>query len=251
MPANRIPIPPGLVDALRKAQRVTVLTGAGVSAESNIPTFRDAMTGLWARYQPEELATPEAFQRDPKLVWEWYQWRRGLVAGANPNPGHYALVALAQKVPDLTLVTQNVDGLHQRAGSKAVLELHGNLARSKCFEENRVVESWPETDEVPPRCPACGGRLRPDVVWFGEGLPPEILRQAAQAAARSDLFFSVGTSAVVFPAASLIYETMRRGGLTVEINPQATEQTSQVSFALSGPSGEVLPDLVQAAWGDC
>lgn len=248
MASNRSSIPPRLVEVLRQAHRVTVLTGAGVSAESRIPTFRDAMTGLWARYKPEELATPEAFQRDPKLVWEWYQWRRDLVSGASPNPGHYALVTMQQKIAELTLVTQNVDGLHHRAGSSAVLELHGNLARCKCFEEDRVLESWPETDEVPPRCPNCGGRLRPDVVWFGESLPPDTLRRAALAAASCDLFFSIGTSAVVFPAASLIYQAMRAGAVTVEINPRATEQTAQVTYALAGPSGELLPELVRAAW---
>jgi len=155
-------IPAGLIEALRKARHVAVLTGAGVSAESGVPTFRDAQTGLWAKYSPEELATPEAFLRNPQRVWEWYEWRRGLVTEVTPNPGHRALVEIEKRVPQFTLITQNVDGLHQRAGSRGVIELHGNIARTVCSEEGTLVEDRAETDDVPSRCPNCGGLVRPD-----------------------------------------------------------------------------------------
>ncbi len=240
-------LPAALVAKLRQARSVTVLTGAGVSAESGIPTFRDAMTGIWARFRPEELATPQAFAADPRRVWEWYAWRRGLVAGAMPNPGHYALAQLQDRL-ELRLITQNVDGLHQLAGSRTVVELHGNIARTKCSREHRVVADWPQTDAVPPPCPHCGAHLRPDVVWFNESLPEQALHDAIQAARTCELFFSVGTSALVQPAASLIYEAMRQGATTVEINPVETPQSGQVDFALSGPSGQILPALLAAAW---
>jgi NAD-dependent deacetylase len=248
MTSGDFPIPDELVTVLRQAQHVAVLTGAGTSAESGVPTFREAQTGLWAQYDPEELATPQAFRRNPRLVWEWYEWRRGLVAQAEPNPGHWALAALARHVPQLTLITQNVDGLHQRAGSENVIELHGNIMRTKCFDDGRIVTQWPETDEIPPRCPRCGGLLRPDVVWFGEGLPVGALATAVTAAQSCDIFFSIGTSALVQPAASLPVHALRNGRITVEINPQPTPITRQMKFVLTGPSGQILPALLAAAW---
>ena len=248
MSAQGLIIPDELVKALHQAQHVAVLTGAGISAESGVPTFREAQTGLWAQYDPEELATPQAFRRNPRLVWEWYEWRRQLVAKAEPNPGHLALAMLAKHVPQLTLITQNVDGLHQRAGSENVIELHGNIRRTKCFENGHIVTNWPETDELPPRCPRCDSLLRPDVVWFGEGLPIDALETAVTAAHTCDIFFSVGTSALVQPAASLPLQAKRNGRVTVEINPQPTPITRQMSFVLSGPSGVVLPALLAAAW---
>ncbi len=166
-----VTIPDALIDRLATAKCVSVLTGAGVSAESGVPTFRDAQTGLWAQYRPEDIATPDAFRRDPRLVWEWYEWRRQLVANAKPNPGHFALVELEKLFPQFHLITQNVDGLHQRAGSAAVVELHGNITRTKCFDEDTVVSFWTDTVNVPPKCPRCGGLLRPDVVWFEEAMP--------------------------------------------------------------------------------
>ncbi len=245
--AAEFPIPGSLVEALAGARRIVAMTGAGVSAESDIPTFRDAMTGLWARFRPEDLATPEAFARNPKLVWDWYQWRRELVAAAKPNPGHHALVDMAALFPDFLLVTQNVDGLHQRAGSRDVVELHGNIAKIKRVGDGATVESWADPDDgQSPRCAETGALLRPDVVWFGEALPRQALARAAEAAAGCDAFFSIGTSAMVYPAAALIYEAMGAGAITVEVNPNATAQSAEVSFSLQGPAGSVLPALAQA-----
>ncbi len=243
---NLFDIDPGLIEALRAADSVAVLTGAGISAESKIPTFREAMTGLWAKYDPTELATPQAFARDPKLVWDWYQWRRDLVADAEPNPGHRALAQMEKLFDEFLLITQNVDSLHQRAGSTKLVELHGNIARTKCSQDGRVVASWPETDQTPPPCPHCGALLRPDVVWFGESLPGHALTGAMKAASNCDVFFSVGTSAVVEPAASLIYYAMNNRAVTVEVNPNPTAQANMVTYALAGPSGEVLPQLLAA-----
>jgi NAD-dependent deacetylase len=243
-------IPPQLAETLREARRVTVLTGAGVSAESGLPTFREAQTGLWAKYRPEDLATPEAFGRDPRLVWEWYAWRRELVARAAPNAGHRALAALRSRVPELTLITQNVDGLHQQASSANVIELHGNIGRTKCSVENVVIESWPATDAVPPPCPRCGGLLRPDVVWFGERLPELALAEAARAAQECDLFLSVGTSGVVEPAASLPLLAADRGATVIFVNLEVSNAASPPLYTINGPSGQVLPALLDAAWPD-
>ena len=240
--------PNQLIEALRTANHVAVLTGAGVSAESGVPTFREAQTGLWAQYDPQELATPQAFRHNPKLVWEWYAWRRELVSQAEPNPGHLALADLESSVPQFMLITQNVDGLHKRAGSQNIIELHGNIMRTKCFDNGRLIQSWPETDEVPPRCPHCGGMLRPDVVWFGESLPYEALETAVASAQACDIFFSIGTSALIQPAASLPIEAIQAGAFTVEINPQHTPLTSRVDIALTGGAGSILPALVAAAF---
>jgi NAD-dependent deacetylase len=239
-------IPLELIETLRLARYVVVLTGAGVSAESGVPTFRDAQTGLWAKYSPEELATPEAFRRNPKLVWEWYAWRRGLVAQAQPNPGHLALAELEGLAPQFTLITQNVDSLHQRAGSRSMVELHGNLSRVICSRERRVVETWAETGELPPRCPECASYLRPDVVWFGETLPQRALEAALEAAALADVFISIGTSALVQPAASLPAIALEHSAAVVEINPDRTPLTARVTYALQGPAGQILPALVKA-----
>lgn len=241
-------IPPAVVEALCKARHVAVLTGAGVSAESGVPTFRDAQTGLWAKYDPQELATPQAFRRNPQLVWEWYAWRRQLVSQARPNPGHIALADLEQRVPKFTLITQNVDGLHQQAGSKNVIELHGNIARTKRFDDNVIVETWEDTGEVPPRCPVTGSLLRPDVVWFGEMLPEDALTAAMQAANNCDLFFSIGTSALVQPAASLPMFALDNGATVVIINIDVPARATPGLYAIQGPSGQVLPALLQAAW---
>lgn len=238
------------MEALRSSRHVAALTGAGVSAESGVPTFREAQTGLWAQYDPAELATPGAFRRNPKLVWEWYAWRRELVSKAEPNPGHRALAGLARRVPRFSLVTQNVDGLHQRAGSSQVIELHGNIHRTKCFAEEVVIDAWPSTEAVPPCCPRCGALLRPDVVWFGEALPQGALHAAFAAAQTCDVFFSIGTSALVQPAAALPYAALERGVVLVEINPNETPLTRLATYALPGPSGVILPQLLAATWPD-
>jgi NAD-dependent deacetylase len=246
--ADTVPdIPSSLVEALRAASHVAALTGSGISAESGVPTFRDPQEGLWAKYRPEELATPQAFRRNPKLVWDWYTWRRQVVAQAMPNPGHLALAEMERRVPRLTLITQNVDGLHQRAGSRAVVELHGNINRTKCFREGVAVDAWEDTGQSPPACPRCGGPLRPDVVWFGETLPLDALQAAVEAAGTCQVFFSIGTSGLVEPAASLAYAVLRRGALVVEINPAATPLTDR-AVHLRGPAGQVLPALMRAVW---
>ena len=239
-------IPVELIQKLAASKHVAVLTGAGVSAESGVPTFRDSQTGLWAQYSPEELATPRAFQRNPRLVWDWYDWRRKLVAEAKPNPAHLALVEMENLFAQFDLITQNVDALHQRAGSNRVIELHGNITRTKCFDEDEIVSSWNETGDVPPKCPKCGGLLRPDVVWFGEPLPAAELQLAATASTRCDVFLCVGTSAVVYPAAALPVEALRSGATVVEINPQPTALTAHAHFAPTGAAGVVLPELVRA-----
>jgi len=240
--------PPEMIRALREAKRIAVLTGAGVSAESGIPTFREAQTGLWARYRPEDLATPEAFRRNPKLVWDWYAWRRQMVKNVQPNPGHEALARLETHCRGnegrFTLITQNVDGLHQRAGSQNVIELHGSIQRVKCFDENTPVDSW-DNSETPPHCPYCGSFLRPDVVWYGEGLPMDALNRAYLAAAESDIFFSIGTSSLVQPAASLPVLALEAQAILIEINPQHTPLSASASYVLEGPSGQVLPQLVE------
>jgi len=241
-----VSIPPKLIEALRSARHVAVLTGAGISAESGVPTFREAQTGLWAKYEPSELATPQAFRRNPGLVWEWYGWRRGLVANAGPNPGHLALVQLEQRVPQFTLITQNVDSLHHRAGSQTVIELHGNITRTICSTERVVIDTWPETDDLPPRCPRCNSYLRPDVVWFGESLPQQALATAFAAAEQCDLFLSIGTSALVQPAASLPVMALERGAVVVEINPDSTPLTPHVTYALPGQAGQILPALADS-----
>jgi len=242
--------PAPLIEALRSARRVAVLTGAGISAESGIPTFRDAQSGLWARFRAEDLATVAAFERDPQLVWDWYAMRRELVAAAAPNPGHVALAALAGRVPELTLITQNVDGLHQQAGSPEVLELHGNLGRVKCFAEGQVV---PEAEWVlgggVPRCPRCNALLRPDVVWFGEMLPAATFRRAERACREAEIVFSVGTSGLVPPAATLPVTAIESGAIGVEVNLEATYLGELFDYGLYGPSGAILPALVAAAWG--
>ncbi len=245
-------IHPGIIGFLRSARWVTILTGAGISAESGIPTCRDALTGLWSQFRPDELASPQAFARNPKLVWDWYAWRRGMVARAQPNPGHMALVEIESRVPRFTLLTQNVDGLHQRAGSGfrfPVIELHGNITRVVCSGARYLVSAWDENGDIPPICPQCGEQLRPDVVWFGENLPPEALAAAWEAASGCDLFLSIGTSGIVEPAASLPVMALNRGGPVIEINPEPTPLTPYASAVVTGPAGEILPQLVKLTWG--
>lgn len=237
-------LPEKLLAVLREAQHVCVLTGAGISAESGVPTFREAQTGLWEQYDPLELATPEAFRKDPSLVWRWYRWRRNMVAAAKPNSGHLALARLAQLVPQLTLITQNVDGLHQKAGSREVIEFHGNIFENRCFTEDRAVECDSESDI--PACPHCGGPVRPGVVWFGEPIPETRLEKSFSAATDCSVFLSVGTSSLVYPAAGLAECARAGGAITVEINPNPTEMSSQFDVSLADKAGSVLPQLVDS-----
>jgi len=193
-----------------------------------------------------DLATPEGFERDPELVWRWYEWRRELIRGAGPNAGHHALVALAGRVPALTLVTQNVDGLHQRAGSTGVIEYHGNILRDRCTVEQVVVERSRMASGSLPRCASCGGLLRPDVVWFGEMIPQAALLAADAAAGDCDLFLSIGTSSLVYPAAGLADTALRRGATVIEVNPNPTDLSAQATLLLRGASGQLLPALLAA-----
>ena len=241
--------PSDLVSLLPVVSRVAALTGAGVSQESGLRTFRDAQTGLWAQHNPEDLASPEAFRRDPKLVWDWYAWRREAVKAVRPNAGHYALVEFAKHIPLFTLITQNVDGLHRMAGSSQVIELHGNIQRVSCSECGQFAEEWEDDEQEVPRCQVCNGLLRPHVVWFGESLPRTELELAVEAARTCDVFFSIGTSGVVQPAATLAYAAHNRGAVVVEINTEPTSLTPKADYFLQGKSGEILPGLVKAVWG--
>jgi NAD-dependent deacetylase len=241
--------PEEFIRFMRKAERVAALTGAGVSQESGLRTFRDSQTGLWAQYKPEDLASPQAFARDPKLVWDWYAWRREAVKGARPNPGHYALAEMERKISGFTLITQNVDGLHRFAGSRNLLELHGNIQRVRCADCGAFAETWDDDFESVPVCAVCGGLLRPDVVWFGEALPRAELESALRAVRSCQVFFSIGTSGMVQPAASLAYAARNNGSLLVEINAESTPLTPKADFVFHGRSGEILPQLVEAIWG--
>jgi NAD-dependent deacetylase len=246
-----------IISALRSASRLVVFTGAGVSAESGIPTFRDKQIGLWENFDAAELATPEAFQRDPALVWGWYEWRLGLVAAAQPNAGHCAIAAMQSRVPHFTLITQNVDDLHERARSRDVLHLHGQLSAAYCGD-CRLPFSHPlalpgsslgGSRIDPPRCSTCGGKVRPGVVWFGEPLPQAQWIAARQAAMNCEFFICCGTSALVQPAASLINIAIEAGATTLQVNPNPTDFDSAVTFAIRGPSGSVLPQLLDETWG--
>jgi len=222
---------------------MSVLTGAGVSKESGIPTFREAQTGVWANYDPQTLATREGFLNDPTLVWRWYDARRRKLAEVSPNRGHHALVELESLIEDLTVITQNVDGLHAQAGSTEVIELHGNISRLKCFDANHPAANIPLGLDEPPRC-HCGSLLRPDVVWFGEALPELELERAMQISRQSDLMLVIGTSGLVQPAASLPYLAKQHGAKILEVNPNQTPITEIADLSLQGQSAEILPGLV-------
>jgi NAD-dependent deacetylase len=235
-------------EALRKAARVTVFTGAGISAESGIPTFREAQTGLWEHFRPEELASPEAFDRDPVTVWNWYRWRRQLVDRAMPNAGHRAIAELERRIPETVVITQNVDSLHQAAGSADVIELHGSIHRVRC-PSCHAVRSWSPDDPVfPPLC-TCGAMLRPDIVWFGEMLPEAALARAFEAVESCDVLLSVGTSNLVQPAASLPWVAAKRGALVAVVNVNMEGQLRDGNVIhLTGEAGIILPRLLELAF---
>ena len=250
-----------VVEALRAAGSVTVLTGAGVSAASGIPTFRGA-DGLWKTYRAETLATPEAFARDPRLVWEWYDWRRQLIRDAQPNAAHDVLARWTRDRPGFTLITQNVDGLHERANAclasgpetgrraERLIRLHGSIWHVRCWNacaggRHDWRDDTAPFPDLPPRCPHCGGLVRPGVVWFGEGLDPDIVDRA-NAATACEVFLTIGTSAIVYPAAGLVHQAKRRGALTVEINLDATAASDTVDVSLRGKAAEILSELETA-----
>jgi NAD-dependent deacetylase len=228
----------------KKDKRVVVLTGAGISAESGVPTFRGE-DGLWKKFKPEELATFDAFISNPQLVWEWYEYRRKLISEVKPNPAHYSLVEMQSYFENFHLITQNVDGLHQKAGLKDVIELHGNIKRNKCiscgtkFEEIEFVSK-----DIPPKC-RCGGLVRPDVVWFGEMLPAEAINKAFELSSFCDIFFSIGTSAVVYPAASLPVVAKNAGAYLVEVNLEKTELSNLADEVFLGKAGEIMPRITE------
>src|SRR5580704_8924098 len=228
---------------LHDATSLAVLTGAGISAESGVPTFRGP-GGLWKDYKPEELANAEAFAKNPKLVWEWYNWRRELIAKAQPNAGHRAIVELEKRKSRFTLITQNVDGLHDRAGSGKILKLHGDIWRMKCTV---CGANWPDRrvplPKLPPHC-QCGGLTRPNVVWFGEPLADGMMKDAEHAASAASVFLVVGTSAAVVPAANLIPFAKKAGAKVIEINTDETAATAHVDLVLRGPAGELLPQML-------
>jgi len=234
-----------LAARIKAAHHIVVLTGAGVSAESGVPTFRDRQTGLWAKYRPEDLATPEAFRRDPETVWRWYEWRRSILEEIKPNPGHFAIAELEALPREFALITQNVDGLHAVAGSRNIIELHGNIGRTICSVERCVVSSWTLAGSAPPKCPNCGAHLRPDVVWFGESLPERPFIEAQDHADRCDLFLSVGTSTVVQPAASLPFMAKRSGAFVVEINVDLTPLSHVADLVVREKSGFFLPSVLE------
>ena len=246
-----IHIPDELLAALRDARHIVVFSGAGVSAESGVSTFRDALTGLWARFDPMQLATPEAFIADPELVWGWYEWRRQLLLKAQPNPAHHAIVKLAQRVPKLTVITQNVDDLHERAGSRDVVHLHGSIFSPRCFNcaQPYALTSAPQMSHeqalAPPVCDSCQGMIRPGVVWFGEALPQAQMQAAFSAAENCDVLLSVGTSGVVQPAAQIPTLALRSGAWVAHINPEPVKSQHTRELSLVGAAGQILPLLLQ------
>lgn len=238
-----------VVDALAEAQLVVAATGAGMSKESGIATFREAQEGLWERYNPEELATRQGFQDSPGRVWGWYNYRRGLIRQRAPHAGHRALAELEELVPKVIVVTQNIDGFHLEAGSSSVLEVHGNIHRFKCFERDHPAEvdepvGDTDGDLEPPNCPQCGSPVRPDVVWFGEMLPPGVFQQAEAASSTCDVMLVVGTSGMVQPAANLPLVASASGAMVVEVNVEPSQLTHYVDIFLEGPAGQILPALV-------
>lgn len=234
-------IPQRLLERLRNAERVSVLTGAGVSADSGIPTFRGA-GGIWEKYDFRKLATPAGFREDPLLAWEWYQLRQREMKKAEPNPAHLTIAEMEPCFREFSVITQNIDGMHKRAGSRRIIELHGNIWRMRCVRDGTVIDIDEPVKDIPPMC-HCGSMLRPDVVWFGEPLPDDVLDASSKAASESDVMFVVGTSAIVYPAAALPALTKNAGGLVIEVNLEPTEVSTYADLSLFGRAGELMPAL--------
>lgn len=230
-------------EILAGTKSLVVATGAGMSKESGIPTFRDAPNALWANYNPEDLATPEGFRRDPPLVWRWYCDRREMISKCSPHPGHFAVAKLESMYEDFLLVTQNIDNLHRVAGSNKMVEFHGNIFRFKCFDRDHPVETLPDTDEIPPRC-ECGSMIRPDVVWFGEAPAREDFDVSLAALAACDAILVVGTSGIVYPAAGFPSVAKQAGASVIEINPEPTPINAIADVFVKATAGEALPALV-------
>ncbi len=253
-------LPHRAAQLLRDADRVVIFTGAGISAESGVPTFRDDLTGLWARFDAQQLATAEAFHADPDLVWGWYEWRRTRVRRAEPNPGHLAIATIEARVPDSTVITQNVDDLHERAGTREAIHLHGSLFTPRCVAAAAHPATFPDTLDgaataphegrriPPPRCESCKALVRPGVVWFGEALPEAALTAAVEAATTCDVLLTVGTSAVVYPAAEIPRIAARSGATVIQVNPQPTPLDRIAAINLRGTAAQLLPNMVAAAW---
>jgi NAD-dependent deacetylase len=240
----RMEISEDVIAAFDPAKKIVVLTGAGISAESGVPTFRGE-DGLWKRYRAEELATPHAFEADPKLVWEWYDWRRGIISKAEPNAAHLAIAEMEQLFPRFSLITQNVDGLHRRAGNSKIIEIHGNLWQVRCVSDGAVYEDFRcPLPVIPPLC-ECGALLRPHVVWFGESLDYNDLAEASHQIEQCDLLLVVGTSAVVQPVASFPLMAKQAGAMVIEVNMDPTPLSVSADAALHGKAGEILPALLQ------
>ncbi len=239
-------IPEIVNEKLKQARVIGAFTGAGISAESNVPTFRGD-EGLWTKFKPEELANFNAFMKNPELVWEWYSARKKIIHEAQPNPGHLALAELEELVDEVIIVTQNIDNLHRRAGSSRVHELHGNIERNYCI---KCGETYTDdailSGTLPPKCRKCDGLVRPDVVWFGEYLPQDEFTAGEEAAERSDVFFSLGTSAIVYPAASIPQIAKRAGAFLIEINPETTPLSDIADVTILGKTGTILPEIVKS-----
>ena len=237
----QLEVPERILNSLRQARRVCVLTGAGVSAESGVPTFRGA-GGIWEKYDYRKLATPQGFLDDPRLVWEWYQLRQVEIAKAKPNPAHKVIAEMEGRYPSFSVLTQNIDGIHRRAGNKHIIELHGNIWRMRCQRDGTSIDLDAPVKDIPPLC-QCGSIMRPDVVWFGEQMPVKETEEASRIARESDAMFVMGTSAVVYPAAVLPILTKNSGGLVVEVNLEPTDVSSYADVSLFGPAGDVMPAL--------
>lgn len=253
-------LPHRAAQLLGDARRVVILTGAGISAESGVPTFRDDLTGLWARFDAQQLATAEAFHAEPDLVWGWYEWRRARVRRAEPNSGHLAIATIESRTPDTTVITQNVDDLHERAGTRAAIHLHGSLFTPHCVTAAAHPATFPDPPDgeaaephegrriSPPRCASCQALVRPGVVWFGEALPEAALTTAAEAATTCDVLLTIGTSGVVYPAAEIPRIAASSGATVIQVNPQPTPLDQIAAINLRGTATQVLPTLVAAAW---